>query len=509
MSVEFRSTENRFSVSTHRTDDPTGLIKFRVTLTHGSAPVPETVREEPPKPKNENEEEEETKEGVPLSDLTTPKKDDSTIEIGWQEKIFSPSEVKKVLEGQSISDNISLSNKYSEAIKKKHDEQPSYAGSVIFTKVAEDHYIDPSEDDTPFYGEIGSRKPNELSKAVLHGEGHEEMVEVVRITAQTMHIFASIQCSDGTTHEELLGLVRAYPGGRIDVRPPFSNKQSPPMKYKFFTPTKELVTYTFEVIENSTETETPFEQTLLSDIKRHRAVFMAGQAGSDLSNPPEPQNAVRMFYRAEIATAKMDEAPGVAVEYQIKLPPGWNNEETSFPQAGCSQYAMCREDGTANINLPIDLMARCTGQTAPTLHITCHSYAEDGARIVEGYGSCVFPMTAGSHTVVVNTWRVRGTISEELRLMFLNSGLEQQAPVEVDNEPGEFGALSADSVMNKFGLHIVGTGQVVVRFNLAMQSAQYATRPLPNTLGATSISQLGSMVSRKSQIAGRFSEQTK
>ena len=516
MNNDMPSTENRLVWASHRTQDPTGLLKVHVELIHTGGATdqrpPSEQQAEGEQREERNPEEEDKKDGKPLQDLDQNNNNNNnqnnnlindeiiTCDIGWQQKIFSPTEVKNALNGGPLTDNVSLSNKYHDQIAKKVEETPSYAGSPIFTKVAEDRYIDPSEIDTPFAGKIGERKPNELAEAVLEGKGHEEMVEVVRLKAQSMHIFASIPCKNGTVHEELLGIIRVFPGGRIDVRPPFSNKAN--MEYKFFTPSNELIRYRLNVIENVTENETPFEHTLLSDIKRRRTIFEAGQADSSLSQPPDPPGTIRMFYRGEIARAIMDSAEGVAVEYQLKLPPGWANEESGIPVEGCSQYSLCKEDGVANINLPIDLVARSQSQVAPTLLLTLHSYTPDGARVVEGYGTCSLPMTRGSHEITVNVWRIRGKVSEELRLMFLNSGLEQQAPVEVAED--EYSGISADAVYNKFGLRTTGAGKVIVRFNLAMQSTLFGKHASTNA-GAMSL--LGSaQTSRMSTIASRINE---
>lgn len=500
--TDFEPTENRLDWATHRTQDPTGLVKIRIELQRMGVPEnPQTPQTNEPN-ENANPEEEDHKDGKPLEDLIDTNEVKITCDIDWQQKIFSPTEVKNVISGTPICDNPSLANKYHDLIMKRKQENDSYTGNEIFTKVAEDRYVDPSEIDTPFYNPIGERDPNELAEAVLKSVGHEEMVEVVRMNAQSMHIFASIPSRNGTVHEELLGIIRVFPGGRIDVRPPFSNKTN--HEYRFFTNQNEIVRYRFNVIENAVEAETPFEHTLLSDIKRRRAIFEAGQADSSLAQAPDPPGTVRMFYRGEIARAIMDTAPGVAVEYQLRLPAGWANEESGIPVSGCSQFALCDENGVCAINLPVDLVARAETQTAPTLMLTLHSYTGDGARIVEGYGQCPLPMSRGCHEIEVPVWRIRGKVSEELRLMFLDSGLEQQAPVEA-TEDDKFGALSADAVYNKFGLRTIGTGKVIVRFNLAMQSSLFGRRAPTNMAGTMSM--LGSsQPSRMSTIASRLTD---
>jgi len=502
--MKAETTENRLVWNTHRTLDPTGLLRVRVVIKRDNAGRGQGQEQpEPPNPDPANEEEDRNGERE-LGDLNDHREGTVSKEIQWQDKLFSPLEVQKCRNGVPLSDNQSLSHKYEEQIRQIIQSDPNYSGSEIFTKVAEDRYVDQSELDTPFFGDIGSRKPTELADAVLKGIGHEEMIEMVRNTAQTMHIFASIRLNNGMIHEELLAIIRVFPGGRIDVRPPFSNKKKPRIHYKFFTSTKELITYSLEVLEDSVEDESPFERTLLCDIKRRRAIFEAAQNDCSLAQPPDPPGTIRMFYRGEVCKAIMEDSVGVAVEYQIKLPSDWANEESGFPVEGCSQFSICNDDGVAHVNLPFDMVARCQSQIAPTLFLTLHSYSDDGARIVEGYGTCSLPMTRGSHTIEVPVWRVRGKISEELRLLFLNAGLEQQAIFEANDSiapDGIFGSENADIVFNKFGLRTRGTGKVIVKINLAMQSSLFGKR---NVLtGPGQISSLGAYSSRMSLGAGR------
>ena len=91
-----------------------------------------------------------------------------------------------------------------------------------------------------------------------------------------------------------------------------------------------------DIDEDKVEEETPFERTLLGDIKRRRAIFDAALIDCSLAHPPENIKAIRMFYRGEIATCHMFEAENVAVEYNIKFPPGWTLEDNSIELSGCS-----------------------------------------------------------------------------------------------------------------------------------------------------------------------------
>lgn len=492
--------------ATHRTFDPIGLLKVIVTMKRTRVSVVQTQQdEEPNNDETDNDSNvthdsevshENDNDNENHGDNENSRKENSQIAaddcvtkvIGWQQRIYSPTEVSDFQKGKELPDKVA------DGIRAKLDENPLYHGEEIFTRTHEDHYIDPSEIDKPFRNSSDS-KPTELASAILDGKGSEELVDIVHSTAQKMHIFASVTAVDGSQYEHLLAIIRGYQmnGGRIDVRPPFSNKCTPPMIYKFEIPNGGTINYTIDIDEDKVEEETPFERTLLGDIKRRRAIFDAALTDCSLAHPPENIKAIRMFYRGEIATCHMFEAENVAVEYNIKFPPGWTLEDNSIELSGCSQLADCRDiDGVAYINFPIDIEALCETQVAPTLQVVLHSYTDMNSRIVVGYGSVQLPMTRGSHTLTFDVWRVRGTVLEELRLQFLESGLEIQPSVESGmsdllNEPSPESPIPS----NRFGLRTIGTGKVTVKFNLAMQSAQFRkqstqSQPPMSSLGAIS-----------------------
>lgn len=501
--------------ATHRTFDPIGLLKVIVTMKRTRQSIIHTQQEDEQaeqKSQNDEETDNESQEHTHDSEISNHENDNDhndnensqsrrsnnqistddcvTSVIEWQKRIYSPTEVSEYIKNKGKN----LPDKVAEGIQAKLEEDSSYHGEEIFTRINEDHYIDPSEIDKPFRNKSGG-KPTELASAILDGKGSEELVDIVRSTAQTMHIFASVTAVDGSQYEHLLAIIRAYQtnGGRIDVRPPFSNKCNPPMVYKFEIPNGGTINYTIDIDEDKVEEETPFERTLLGDIKRRRAIFDAALTDCSLAHPPENVKAIRMFYRGEIATCHMFEAENVAVEYNVKFPPGWTLEDNNVELSGCSQLADCRDiDGVAYINFPIDIEALCETQVAPTLQVVLHSYTDMNSRIVVGYGSVQLPMTRGCHTLTFDVWRVRGTVLEELRLQFLESGLEIQPSVESGmsdllNEPSPESPIPS----NRFGLRTIGTGQVTVKFNLAMQSAQFRkqsaqSQPPMSSLGAIS-----------------------
>ncbi|OHS99421.1 hypothetical protein TRFO_34091 [Tritrichomonas foetus] len=501
----------------HRTGDPTGLMKVKVCLQRSRQAVikpqandqktknrsdSKNSKSKTKKKKNENEEQDENQEPETDDENSestqtegshqNPSNDTITREIMWQERIFSPTEVLNCRQNKPISDNPSMSAKYADQIKAKIEDNSNYRGEEIFTRVTEDNYIDPTEIEKPF-SNSPIDKPTELAEAILNGKGDEELVDIVRSSAQTMHIFASVTAGDGSQYEQLLGIIRAYPGGRIDVRPPFSNKTNPLATYYFEMPQSGSIYYTIDIIEDKIEDESPFERTLLGDIKRRRAIFDAAQSDCSLAQPPEPPGTIRMFYRGEIATCEMFEAENVAVEYNIKFPPGWTCENNAYDLKGCSQMADCRDtDGVAYINMPIDFVALCQTQIAPTLQVVLHSYTENNSRIVVGYGSVQLPMTRGCHTLTFDVWRVRGTVLEELKLQFLDSGLEIQPAVEAGmsdllNDPSSDAGIPT----NRFGLRTIGTGRVTVKFNLAQQSSLFRPKasqaqPPMSSLGSLS-----------------------
>jgi Meckel syndrome type 1 protein len=195
-----------------------------------------------------------------------------------------------------------------------------------------------------------------------------------------------------------------------------------------------------------------------------------------------------MFYRGEIATATIYDWDSVAVDYQVKLPPKWTLDPGPEQIVGSSQIAVCRPDGLAHINMPLEFTAVCENQLAPMLEVCLHTYTKSRARVVIGYGTCALPIERGCHEITFDTWRVRGSVLDELRLQFLDSGLEIQPSVE----QGVSSLMEGDEsivVQNRFGLRTIGTGKVTVKVNLAQQSDLFKKQP-----DISPLTQLGSIV---------------
>ncbi|KAH0787296.1 Meckel syndrome type 1 protein [Histomonas meleagridis] len=487
-SKEMQTTDNRFGWSIHRTLDPIGLLKVRVTLSRDRQ-----IHNEIDNSNDKSDNEDESSSDSSKSNSSKSNTNKSNSSKNNSNKSESSHE-KPNINGETITRVISWQEKIFAP-----NEDPDHQGEVIFTKISEDHYIDPSEIDKPFRNNIGERPPTDLANAVMEGTGPESLVEIVQATVQSMHIFCAIQQNDGSYHMELLCIIRVYSGGRIDVRPPFSNKTNPETRYHFFTPSNESIYYSVEVIEDKIEDETPFERTLLADIKRRRAIIDAAQSECSLSQPPDPPGTIRMFYKCEISTAQMFESDSVAIEYNIKLPSGWKCEDSAANLRGCSQLALCRPDNQiAHINMPIDFVGLCQSQTAPTMQLLLHSYTNSKSRIVVGYGSLQLPMTRGYHEITIDVWRVQGTILEELKLLFLDSGIEIQPSIDSESADlmNNFTDDSADTY-NRFGLHTVGTGKVTLKINLVQQSTLFRARPSVQT---NTFSRIGSLM-RDSQMS--------
>jgi Meckel syndrome type 1 protein len=479
----------RLNWATHRVLDSIHLLKVQITLDHNRqahrqrAPDGSDPGARPSDPDASSRHSEQAPEdGGPAQSQNFQRC------IGWQERLFSHTEVKAVRSSLDLGQSPGVSAANAERIRRLIDENPNYTGDEIFTRVVADKYIDASEIDGPF-GRVGERAPIALAHAVLEGEGADELVSIVHNPGQTMHFFASLLCNDGSYHEELLGLIRFYPGGRLEVRPQFSNKTDPPTQYRLFTPSQELVIYTFDICEERAEEQSTFERTLIGDIKRQRARFDAGPSPDcELAMAPYPPHAIRMFYRGEIATARIYDWGSVAIDYQVKLPPKWTLDAGPEQVVGSSQIAVCRADGIAYINMPLEFTAVCENQLAPMLEVCLHTYTSSRARVVIGYGTCALPLDRGCHEITFDTWRVRGSVMDELRLQFLDSGLEIQPSVE----QGISSLMDSDEsivVQNRFGLRTTGTGKVTVKINLAQQSAMFKKQ-----VDSSPLTQLGSIV---------------
>ena len=518
---------NRYEWHTHRTNDPTNYLKVRVTLSYekrnksktspNSGTNPETSDDSmsnlDEEARAQQEAQQETKPGNQKENPQGGhiKKETITREISWQERIFSPIEVQQHKQDSTypLSSNSQRSDKIHDAIGRELQKDSHFLGSEIFTRTKDDDYIDPSEIDYPVYVDIGSRPPTDLAEAILENKGPQSVLDVVHTTATSMHIFGAIKNDEGYS-EELLGIIRVYAGGRIDVRPPFSNKTEPRTVYKFYSKNSQQVEYTFEVIEDIPEKGSLYDETLKTDISRRRAVFENMQAECLLAQPPEA-DIIRIFYMGQIVLAKMDNIPGVMIDWTINLPSeGWQLEESELnnsyheqndnfndfrsklgPLRYCSQYALCNDDGIAHINFPIEFTALCATQVAPTINVELHSFNSKGSRIVVGYGTAPLPIYVGKHTIKIKTWRIKGTISQELKLQFLDSGLQKShEPVEDNGDETE-----VNKALNMFGLKTIGTGEVVIEFNIIMQSTLFKRKINSSLLNP--MSTLGSEMPRE------------
>jgi Meckel syndrome type 1 protein len=486
-----RDLSARLQWSTHRVLDAIHLLKVKVSVQHDRM-----VRR--PRP-TEEERDHSASSHSSSSDGEASQAQAQVYErtIGWQERLFSHEEVKKFRGSDNIGRTPEMSAQHAEKIREAIEQDPNYNGDVIYTRVVGDHYVDPSEIDLPF-ANPGEREPTDLAQAVLEGQGPEELVGIVHTNAQSLHFFASILSTSGSYHQQLLGIIRFYPSGRLEVRPRFSNKTNPETTYKFFTPANELIAYRFEICEDRVEQQSTFERTLIGDIKRRRAITEAAPSDCKLAQIPEELEAVRMFFRGEISTVKVFDWDSVAVDYQVKLPTGWTADRGYEKIVGSSQIAMCRRDGVAHINMPIEFSAVCMNQLAPMLEVCLHTYTSRRSRVVIGYGTCALPMQRGSHQITFDTWRVKGTVMDELRLQFLDAGLEIQPSIDI----GVTAFMDSDEatvVKNKFGLRTIGSGSVTIKLNMAQQGGQF--RKKRETMAP--LSALGSLM--PSRLATRAS----
>jgi Meckel syndrome type 1 protein len=488
------SSGSRYAWSTHRILDSIHLLKVRIILQHDRQAQRGAQEDDPPAGAipEEVSGDEHSSDSAPKSRQQSESFDRL---IAWQERLYSHTEVKNCRAG--VAHETEAEKRMADRIVALLEEDPNYNGDVIFTQV-DDDFVDPSEIDRPF-GKVGERPETDLAAAVLKGEGAQDLVDIVHhSSAKSMHFYASLLSNNGTYHEELLGIIRFFPGGRLDVRPRFSNKTNPVTTYKFFTPSNELISYTFDVCEDRIEEQSTFERTLIGDIKRRRAILDAAPSNCALANVPSPPDSIRMFYRGEIATAKMFHHESVAIDYVIKFPQGWDREDPDDSYVGLTQLVSCRrEDGVAHINMPIEFTAVCRSQLSPTIEVCLHTYTESHARVVIGYGTCALPMQRGSHEITFGTWRVRGTVMDELRLQFLDSGLEIQPSVELGGSALGDGPSIA---INRFGLRTTGTGTVTIKMNLVQQSDMFKKKDS----GAQPMTALGSIARDPSRLSSLY-----
>eukprot|EP00232_Nephroselmis_pyriformis_P019683 CAMPEP_0182886064 /NCGR_PEP_ID=MMETSP0034_2-20130328/19988_1 /TAXON_ID=156128 /ORGANISM="Nephroselmis pyriformis, Strain CCMP717" /LENGTH=579 /DNA_ID=CAMNT_0025019357 /DNA_START=209 /DNA_END=1944 /DNA_ORIENTATION=- len=340
----------------YRSPDPTQNLRINITLTRVSGPrthVPARIEgQEPGQPLQENVPPQQGEGDAARRTSNAQGKAESsqshTRVVGWQERIFSCSEVKEYQDRKAGVSNQQeqqgrgwlagwfgggqakepkkdmyegatvLRAKYDAAIERIL--AGGGRGETIYTHTNPDMFSE-NNDGTRSVTTSEHEHMSHLSRAVLSQRDKRGHAAVGKY--QTMYIMA--ECGDdhnggGEVESSVLVAIKAYPNGSFDMRPGFSRQGT---KYTLEKSDGSLYEYT---VENESEREpTALErrQTYLQkDAFERAAGIRRNVVGAEFVPLPEGgPDALRVMFLAEIMAARRFPRDHLMVEYFVKFDP--------------------------------------------------------------------------------------------------------------------------------------------------------------------------------------------
>jgi hypothetical protein len=105
----------------------------------------------------------------------------------------------------------------------------------------------------------------------------------------------------------------------------------------------------------------------------------------------------------------------------------------------------------------------------PYLLLQVNSVDDWGRHRIEGYGFIRFPLEPGYHKLSVDTWRPRGSLTDEIHSFFLGGGIRIQQLEEIVRTKYIDERQECD-IVNRFGLETENAGKITVNLNFCYQS---------------------------------------
>ena len=488
----------------------------------------------------------------------------------WQEKRFSPMDVYAVrrqeqeerskngtsragsfsfrsASSKSIgSSKHNLSNHHREVLRKLDSEAADngaeYMGDVLFSRVHSEGWVDPRDASTKLT-DSSFEVATPLAKSVVEGRFVREHRDVLGEAAHvTMHIFAALPAeavgdaddthdrgdkpsatsflrrrasasADGEPRrvEVLLCVLRLYPGGRLDIKPPLSLESRaaaadtaaaaavaagglaaaaaggveeervarwyavPGTRYEYLLESLVGGGDAHEAIANRVA---KLSQSAQSAIGRGGLPAELGAIG-DFSAPPRKH--ARVHYLIEIESARGFGPNPLYIAYYALAANGWTLAPSCLATAVTQTSKVRGEDERAVFGFPIELTVESDGPPTaarPPLSLFLSIVSRDAHERLSllGYALCSPPAVAGSTVEDVGAWRLAESRSDALRRFFVG-GTEELQDLRALGLPAAFDSSQA-SCLNKHGLQTVTTGSVRLRLNTIVQQHQ---PPRPTT----------------------------
>ena len=427
---------------------------------------------------------------------------EAPVFLQWQQKVFGPNEVARL---HALQEPMGvLDRRYKEEVALNGEK-----GSRVFTYVHADEFTQREERRrrvTSSERDSGGADGGALAARAL-SSGEKPRHDVRR--KQTMHIVASLPVSGASParategevtvdvsqqqEERVLCTLKAYADGSFDMRPGFCREGQ---RYRFMAAGGGVYEYTLTNDADEAPSVVDAKQRLLASSAEARVAALRRQAlrrGTIERPAGTGPDAARMLMCAEIVAAKGFRARGVMVEWGFVLdggPSACKDPEVAAPwtlAASCeatplSGVTQCSASTKSHEGVPLhhfghplEFELECeTYPTAkrPTLVLKVSSYDRWDRYRVEGYAYVPVehtPGMRGTRIVVVDAWRPKGTVEDQLFRFFLGGapGLKDPRYVEMPE-----GYVPAEQALSRFGLDTEVGGQLKIRLNTLVHSSR-------------------------------------
>jgi Meckel syndrome type 1 protein len=456
----------------------------------------------------------------------------------WQEKVFGPMEVEAIRkEGEAhrprrrssfsigrsnsaASTLPTLSNHHREVFarleRESEERGEDYKGETLFTRVHSEEFYDPTDLGARFTDSLGE-STTQLARAVTSGtfvRQHRDMLgEAASIG---MHVLAALPeaeldtvgeagkssaASRKTTatastptgevplREVLLCTLRLFPGGRLDVKPPFSVEPKSPGD----DPNEEKLARWYAVpgtrfefmLENLAETLGGKAAEYEAAAERVAKLSLSAQtrvnrSSLELDFSVPPRRSARVHYMIELESASGFGPSSLYIVYYALAAPGWRLLPHCTASAITQTSRVRGREQRAVLGFPIDISVESDGpptEARPPLSLFLSICSRDmHERMTQlGYAHVAAPATAGMAVEDVGAWRLAEDRVDALRRFFVG-GAEELRDLRALAIPESFD-VSKPQCLNKHGLRTVSTGSVRVKINTIVQQQQPAATP--------------------------------
>lgn len=477
----------------------------------------------------------------------------------WQEKVFGPLEVRAIrprdegsLRGRRRTlafwrnaaldaTPIALSNHHREVFERQEREAiekdpdgPGFVGEKLFSRVHSEQYFDPSDAGLRFT-DSPSEVVTPLARNVASGAFVQQHRDMLGEAASVhMYIFACLPVEDETEKAEarsflrrsiigsfvgggggaqggpeqqevLLCTLRLYPGGRLDVKPPFSVEPRAPgsadpnalRKGRWYHVPGYQGRYEF-CLENLAEApkgsgggdrSAPAYESITE-----RMAKVNLHAKSTVSRSlPEPSfaapshRAARVHYLVELESASGFGPRSLYVAYYALAAPGWKLLPHCVASAVTQTSEVRGDEQRAVLCFPIELTLESDGpptEARPPLSLFFSIVSRDAHdRMTQlGYAHHAPPAVAGMETSQVGAWRIAEGRVDAMRRFFVG-GAEELRDLRALSLPEGFDVMSPQC-LNKHGLRTVSTGSLTLKTSTIVQQQQAPLATKPAAKGA-------------------------